>query len=107
MQAVPILYAQRESADAWQLQMDGLWRFNVDLGKFDHDLTATEAWEMMVYLREIITLYSPTIQVSELYCSHLLYIHIHIVHIPYLYIFPMSNGEPAMELRMEFPNHLS
>ena len=55
------------------------------LGTFDHDLTATEAWEMMVYLREIITLYSPTIQVSELYCSHLLYIHIHIVHIPYIY----------------------
>ena len=51
----------------------GCWDIShvVYLGKFDHDLTATEPWFIMVYFREIIPFYGRRTQVREI--SYIIY----------------------------------
>ena len=48
------------------LEVDGVW--HCSLGKFDHDLTATEPWNhvfLQFFYRGIIRFYGRTIQVNE------------------------------------------
>ena len=46
---------------------EGIWNYGYNyLGKFHHDLTVLLHWNHAFFLREIIPMFGPTIQVSEL-----------------------------------------